>query len=386
LFSHCSHREDFIDIFRLLVGPSLYPNPRDGEGKKALLVLCSSPDRINDFYKKFAPRLINSGKIDIKAVTSDYSATALHLLCKNYGQDNENNLIDMIRLLIAHGTQVDALDKNGATALHLLCENYQGSNLKAIVQLFISEGIDVHLRDHERRNAVYYLCMNSSGSLLMDAFQVLVDKGADVTELYGKQNALHSFCRYYKGEDMVEVMKLFIQKGVNLTTTDKDGRNALHLLCLFVHHDKNITACLVAILIVHMDKASRTAVDYFKSNALHYLCGNKCLTDGDGSVLVIISLLIDSGIEVNQLNNNGNNALHLLLQNDRYREDTINVIRLLVEGGINLNQLNRSGKNALHLLYQHYHRQDLPESIQIFVDNGVNVEASYYQFANSALD
>ena len=41
LFSHCSHREDFIDIFRLLVGPSLYPNPRDGEGKKALLVLCS---------------------------------------------------------------------------------------------------------------------------------------------------------------------------------------------------------------------------------------------------------------------------------------------------------------------------------------------------------
>ena len=276
----------------------------------------------------------------------------------------------MIRLLIAHGTQVDALDKNGATALHLLCENYQGSNLKAIVQLFISEGIDVHLRDHERRNAVYYLCMNSSGSLLMDIFQVLIDKGADVTALYGKQNALHSFCRYYKGEDMVGVMKLFIKKGVNLTATDKDGRNALHL---FGHHDKNITACLVAILIVHMDKASRTAVDYFKSNALHYLCSSKCPTDGDGSVLVIISLLIDSGIEVNQLNNNGNNAPHLLLQNDRYREDTINVIRLLVESGINLNQLNRSGKNALHLLYQHYHRQDLPEIIQIFVDNGVNV-------------
>jgi hypothetical protein len=65
-------------------------------------------------------------------------------LCKNY--QNEN-LIDIIRLLIEKGIDVNCENRDGDNALHFLCANYKNENLIDIIRLLIEKGIDVNYKD-----------------------------------------------------------------------------------------------------------------------------------------------------------------------------------------------------------------------------------------------
>jgi ankyrin repeat protein len=257
LFDCCNQRKDLIDLFRLLVGPSIYPDPCDDQAKSALLPLCTSDDRIKELYKRFAHQLIESGAIDVNTVayitpsdndpeislglkkkpyhTTNKGSTVLHLICKNY-EDSSGDLINLIRFLISEkvGANVNAVDSNKATPLHVLCQYYHDSNLKDIVEILIEKQINVSTQtDKDQRTALHCLCENQSGKSFKDVIELLIKNGADVTKTsYRSQNALHLLCEKYKGSDMLDVIKLLIEKGIQVDVVDYNAKNALHYICV----------------------------------------------------------------------------------------------------------------------------------------------------------
>jgi len=52
--------------------------------------------------------------------------------------------------------------------------------------------------------------------------------------------ALRFLCRHYNRDNLIEVAKMLTENGVDVTVTDGDGRNALHLVCEFYPHDNLI--------------------------------------------------------------------------------------------------------------------------------------------------
>ena len=65
--------------------------------------------------------------------------TPLHVVCFYYKNEN---LIEIVRLLIQHGAEVNAKKVDGKTPLHLVCQYYKNSNLMDLVHLLIENGAD----------------------------------------------------------------------------------------------------------------------------------------------------------------------------------------------------------------------------------------------------
>ena len=59
--------------------------------------------------------------------------------------------MEIIRLLIENGVDVNAKDDDGDTALHKLCDNYQNENLIEIIVLLIQNKVDVNAKSEKYR-------------------------------------------------------------------------------------------------------------------------------------------------------------------------------------------------------------------------------------------
>jgi ankyrin repeat protein len=104
-------------------------------------------------------------------------------LCHHYQEDN---LIEIIRLLIEHDINVSCKDKDGKNVLHLLCKKYQKDNLVDIIQLLIERDFDVNLKN--------------------------------------KENILHFYCTKYKGEIFIDIVNIFLENGVEVVSGGIDAR------------------------------------------------------------------------------------------------------------------------------------------------------------------
>ena len=75
-----------------------------------------------------------------------------------------------------------------------------------------------------------------------------------------------------------------------------------------------------------------------------------------------VELLIEKGININQTNENGENALYLAS-----RWGKTEVVKLLIEKGIDINQTDEDGYNALHLAS----RRGQTEVVKLLIEKGI---------------
>jgi ankyrin repeat protein len=95
------------------------------------------------------------------------------IVCKYYGH---KNLIEIIRLLIENGIDVDCRSKYGSNALLCFCQNrIHTQNCVEIVRLLIKKKIDINAIDGDGDNALTLLCFRSKCDKLKDIICVLLD-------------------------------------------------------------------------------------------------------------------------------------------------------------------------------------------------------------------
>ncbi|KAI8513302.1 Unconventional myosin-XVI [Branchiostoma belcheri] len=172
--------------------------------------------------------------------------TALHLA-------SVNGKTGVVELLIQHGADVGARDKNDRTALHETSRNGQ----TGVVELLIQHGADVGARDKDGRTALHVHVASVNGQT--GVVELLIQHGADV----GARDEYDGTALHWASENgKTREVELLIQHGADVGARDKYDRTALHWASLYGGTG------VVELLIQHgadvgaRDKIGKTPLDY----------------------------------------------------------------------------------------------------------------------------
>ena len=131
--------------------------------------------------------------------------------------------VQILRLLIAHGGEINATDELGETGLHKLM--WQDNLPSELLYEFLKNGADVNKTDKDGQQPLYEVC--SDGSEV--GCRILLDHGAEVD--HADKNgitALHAAAEF----GHLNCIKVLIEKNASLLLLDVQSRTAFFLACL----------------------------------------------------------------------------------------------------------------------------------------------------------
>jgi ankyrin repeat protein len=95
-----------------------------------------------------------------------------------------------------------------------LCQNYKNENLIDIVRILIQNGIDVNWKNKAGWNALLFLCKNYVNDNLIEIVRLLIEHGININHTTKEGNALHLLCKYYPNENLCDILHLLITNGI----------------------------------------------------------------------------------------------------------------------------------------------------------------------------
>ena len=163
--------------------------------------------------------LIEQGA-DVNAVNKESGETPLMYACGSYDYDKlGNGNIELARILISKGAEVNAKDPSGNNAL---INSALNGNVE-IVKLLISKGANVNIQD--RNNATPLIATQIAlGEKQQNAVQVakiLIENGANVNIRDNSGKTALDYQKYkvddkYKNEEMIKLLKEKSTRGIEI--------------------------------------------------------------------------------------------------------------------------------------------------------------------------
>jgi len=235
----------------------------------------------------------------------------------------DKNYIDIVKLLIESGANVNKPSQSGKMPLMIAADNRKVD----IVKILLNAGADTNLVDKSSHRTALDYALNSTNT-----------KATHVPNEIRKRK---------------EIAKLLIENGADINATNRDGTTIL------------MTACLVEDLkfIKNLHKAG-AEIHKITDNgsALNYAAMR-----GEPE---IINYLVDNGLKLETKNYFGETPLLLAAKRAR-----IDGIKELVKLGADVSALNNKGESALHLVAKRYDVfGDMPivPMINLLIKFGVN--------------
>ena len=250
-------------------------------------------------------------RFDIEAAQSGNTAAILDLLKKGLDvnarddQDGRTILmhatwfghIDVMRILIDKGADVNAKNKNGATALILAADKGNAE----IVSFLIDKGADFNAKD---KNGTALILAADKGNAEIVSF--LIDKGADINM---KDSLGYTPLMKAVGRGHTSTMRILLDKGADVNTRTNDGYAALTYGAGSGHTD------IVRVLI---DKGA----DVNSKSSIGYTALMSAATAGHVDV---VNVLLDKGADINAKTSVGDTAL---IRASKYGHlDVANILR-----------------------------------------------------------
>jgi len=363
---------------------------KDSNGRTPLMLLCYknnnlAPGKQREYMEQF----LDLPQVDEKVVNDKdcNGNTALSLLCEHY---NDDDLIDIIRLFIKKGVNVNEVipNKNGFNALMLLCIQYNHDNLIDIIKLFINHDIDLDARSSDDGwNVLHILCRYYNSDKLIEIISPLIENGIDLNAVTIKENwnTITFLCLYYSGRNMLNILRLLIDNGININVKASNGLNALGWVCYLYYHSDLID--IIGMLIEKDSSVVNCINEKTGANPLLLVCSQEYIKKGPDNLIDIILLLVNSGIDANSKTLEGWNCLMFLCRFYRH-SNLIDIVKLLVKDNrIEINCETKYGSNAFLLLCtnENVHHTICFDVIQLFIYLEANVNAVYQIDSNNAL-
>ena len=150
-----------------------------------------------------------------KALDSN-NKTALHLAARE-------GKLEVVKILIEKGWEVDVKDKYSTTPLHQACN----MNHFETVSFLIESGADPYAKDSLGRNSLMYAVCGPG----VESAQVLVDWGefTNTKDSTGR-TALH-YAVFNPHTKQPEIFDLVMKTGIDISVQDNDGKSPLHHAC-----------------------------------------------------------------------------------------------------------------------------------------------------------
>jgi ankyrin repeat protein len=253
--------------------------------------------------------------------------------------------LETARVLLGYGANIGAETDHGETPLHIVSRGEYGSpeDGVGIARLLLNHGVDVHARDKDYDTALHWAAFKGRPEIA----GLLLDHGASTNmENEWGETPLHlvSRCKYDTQKDIVNVVRLLLKRGVDVHAQDKNHDTALHSAAF------RGRLGIVKVLLDHSSNVD-TENDQRDSPLVYGLRGEYCFQEptlcGTHNVPV-------HSVLTNAQNKQHNTALHLACYSGR-----VEIAQMLLEHGANTSTKNEQGETPLHLVtrgnydYQH---------------------------------
>ncbi|XP_018569142.1 uncharacterized protein LOC108909316 [Anoplophora glabripennis] len=293
---HIAVENGNFDLIDLLVNCGANVNLEDENGNTALHIAASDiQGYIIKLLVEHGANMNNGDK---------YGRTPLHLVTLNsatlFKNSNEQSLkyyensiapmdhLDIIKLLIEHGVDVNVRDSNGSCALHLAAS----SGRLDIAHLLMEFGADANIKDNDGRTALHLAAFRDH----TDIIELLMQHNGDINIQDNEGYTIIHYLLFFV--DQLDILKLIIEKGGNVNIRDKNGCTALHLTTTWGNLD-------AVILLVEFG-IDVNVTDIEGSTALHV-----AVNKGHFS---LIEYLVKIGVDVTVRDNCGHTVLHLAIE------------------------------------------------------------------------
>lgn len=135
-----------------------------------------------------------------------------------------NGQVDIVKLLISHGADVNTSDGNGQTPLQLAASSI-------MIDVLNVQGLEIDAVNNNGDTALISACKNGDCVIV----NKLLCVGAHVNGITGScTTPLCAACCYIYGYDVVEML---LEHGADVNTRDVNGRTPLFVACSNGHDD-----------------------------------------------------------------------------------------------------------------------------------------------------
>ena len=291
-----------------------------------------------------------------------YGMTALHFAVKNHN-------IQIINFLLSRGADANVCDENGISPLHLAAAD---GNLE-IASILLNARANINQIDYDRFSPLHM----SAQYNYVDLVQLLIERGADpyLEDIEGI-TALH-LAMYNNNIDVVRILlnvmdRDFVESNIGLHSAAHSGNN--EIVKLFLSFFPNINALsftsmnrqgVTALSIAIKEGLTDTARFLIENGALLSTTSgyNEISTAVKNEDIEMVKLLLEKGVDINQIDEKGVSLLHIAINNL-----DLDLVSLLIYSGADLYQLYKNKFSALQLSI----RVDSFEISKLLLENGAN--------------
>ena len=246
-----------------------------------------------------------------------------------------HNNIEILKLLLESGSDVNLKNELGATPLHMAINV---NNLE-IVKILIKRDADLNSQDSILNTpfqialSCYIIKDHEDRHILNEIIKLLIVRGADINEI--SHDITSAIFHHGIGTDnLFDSDTPFIARGVSISLIHETA----------YYGDLQMTYWAI------QNGANILAKDIKDTSILHYLSLSKCETISD--ICRMAAEFIRNGVNPNDQDYKGNTAIHLLCKND-YSEFDIEFVKTLIRYDANVDIPNNRGHTPLRTALKH---------------------------------
>ena len=151
---------------------------------------------------------------NVNSIITDVGSTPLHIAVSssNFLLQNAKNYLELAKLFIQNGANIDAIDNEGDTALHYAVD----SNLIVWIKFLLENGANLNIKNFNADIPLF-----NCDFIQNDTLVTLVQHGANINALNGNGDTwLHDAIEY---ENDLEFVELLLSLGASPYTKNIDG-------------------------------------------------------------------------------------------------------------------------------------------------------------------
>ena len=307
-------------------------------------------------------KILLKNKSDINLKKKDYfQNTSLHLLV-----NNPNTSLEVLKLMVEFKCDVNLQNNSNFTPLSLLCLKENISSQKISFLLESKASILSQNNDDSFINA----CKNNDVSL--EIIKSFFDHNKNILGLYetGKTKFFEddkNNTPFYYFEDReknvdplllvsfnrnikFEIIEFLIEKKSKINSLRDNITPLLALSC-----NKNVSYDSLKIFI-----ENKADINYFP-------IFEKILQKEDFPNIEIVKLFLDHKLDINKINKNNENFLHIFL----YKNFSNDIVDLFIESKVSLNEIDNKNNNPLHIFLEGYNKNVDYKNFSYLIEKGL---------------